>query len=144
MASRFAAGRQRDHLAMSDDEFDRRLGANETAFGADWLSTSDTSLARLWQRKDGMAVNQLCLLGDAISGLEGIDPNWVADHVKKIKSTDANSRRGSLFELMGVNPPSASDGEVDHTQPSGLRCHRCGGAAHWNRPPSGAEYPNVH
>ncbi|MGJ5041902.1 MULTISPECIES: hypothetical protein [unclassified Bradyrhizobium] len=103
MASRFAAGRQRDHLAMPDDEFDRRLGAIETAFGADWLATSDTSLGKLWRRKDAAAVNQLCLLGDAIAGLEGIDPNWVADHVKKIKSTDANSRRGSLFELMGVS-----------------------------------------
>jgi hypothetical protein len=101
MTSRFAAWRQRGHLSMSDQEFDRRLGAIESAFGANWLSTGDTGLAKLWQRKDGAAVNQLCLLGDAIAGLNGIDPKWVADHVKKIKGTDANSRRGSSSNCWG-------------------------------------------
>ena len=103
MASRYAVGRQRGHLPMSDAEFDRRLGAIETAFGTDWLTTSDANLPKLWQRKDAFAVNQLCLLGDALAGFAAIDSKWVREHVKKIKSGDANERRGSMFELLGAN-----------------------------------------
>jgi hypothetical protein len=103
MATDYKAGRQHAHLAMSDQEFDRRLGAIEQAFGVDWLTKGDAALARLWQRKDGFAVNQLCLLGDAIAGLNAIAPKWVRDQVDKIESTDANSRRGAMFELLGVN-----------------------------------------
>jgi hypothetical protein len=88
---------------MSDQEFNRRLGAIEDAFGADWLTKGDAALTKVWQRKDGFAVNQLCLLGDAIAGLKVIDAKWVKDHVEKIKSTDANARRGSMFELLGAN-----------------------------------------
>jgi hypothetical protein len=88
---------------MSNDEFNRRFGAIETAFGAEWLATSDTALSRLWRRKDGFAVNQLCLLGDAIAGFDSIDAKWVKEHVQKIKAPDANSRRGSMFELLGAN-----------------------------------------
>jgi hypothetical protein len=57
----------------------------------------------LWQRRDGFAVNQLCLLGDAIARLSTIAPRWVEKHVKKIKGSDANERRGSMFELLGAN-----------------------------------------
>lgn len=99
----YRAGRQSAHLAMDDEEFNRRLGAIEEAFGAKWLTESDAALARLWQSKDGFAVSQLCLLGDAIAGFNLIDPKWVTDHVEKIKSPDANSRRGSMFELLGAN-----------------------------------------
>jgi hypothetical protein len=70
MATDYAAGRQRDHLAMSDDEFNRRLAAIEAAFGVEWLTTSVAALSMLWQRKDGFAVNQLCLVGDAIAGFK--------------------------------------------------------------------------
>src|SRR5574337_52577 len=103
MATDYKAGRQHAHLAMSDQEFNRRLGAIEQTFGVDWLTKGDAALARLWRRKDGFAVNQLCLLGDAIAGFNGIDPKWVKDQVGKIKSTDANSRRGAMFELLGAN-----------------------------------------
>ena len=88
---------------MSDAEFNRRMGAVADAFGLDWLSAGDAALQALWQRKDGFAVNQLCLVGDAIAGFSVIDPKWVQDHVGKLKGADANSRRGSMFELLGGN-----------------------------------------
>jgi len=99
----FKAGRQHAHLQMSDAEFNRRLGAVATAFGEDWLASGKEALPKLWQRKDGFAVNQLCLLGDAIAGLNSIDRKWVDEHVRKIKGRDANERRGSIFELLGAN-----------------------------------------
>jgi hypothetical protein len=88
---------------MTDAEFNRRLGAIEAAFGAGWLAGRDAPVARLWQRKDGFAVNQLCLLGDAIAGFNAIDAKWLNEHIQKIQGTDANSRRGSMFELLGAN-----------------------------------------
>jgi hypothetical protein len=103
MTTNYKAGRQSAHLNMGDQEFNRRLGAVAGAFGIDWLSAGDRALQALWQRKDGFAVNQLCLLGDAIAGFNEIDPKWVKDHVKKIKGPDANGRRGSMFELLGAN-----------------------------------------
>ncbi|MCK9913693.1 hypothetical protein MXD81_31375 [Microbacteriaceae bacterium K1510] len=103
MATDYKAGRQHEHLAMDGGEFNRRLGAIDAAFGAAWLTTSDASLAGLWQRTDAFAVNQLCLLGDAIAGFNSTDPKWVREHVAKIKGTEANSRRGSMFELLGAN-----------------------------------------
>lgn len=103
MTSHYAVGRQRDHLPMTDAEFDRRLGAIERAFDAAWLATADAVLPNLWRRKDAFAVNQLCLFGDAVAGFEAIDPKWLRSHVEKIKGGDANERRGSMFELMGAN-----------------------------------------
>jgi hypothetical protein len=103
MTTDYAAGRQRNHLPMTDAEFNLRLGAIEAAFGAGWLASSDAALAGLWRRKDAFAVNQLCLLGDAVAGFNAIDAKWVKEHVDKIKGTDANSRRGSMFELLGAN-----------------------------------------
>jgi hypothetical protein len=113
VTSRFTEGRQCDHLPT--DDADRWLGAIARAFNADWLTTSDTSLGKLWRRNDGAAVNQLCLLGDAIAGLNRIGAKWVASHVKKIKSSDANSRRGSLFELLAINLFRQSPQEVKPT-----------------------------
>jgi len=103
MTRDYRTGRQSEHLHMSDAEFNRRMGAVADAFGLDWLSAGDAALQALWQRKDGFAVNQLCLLGDAIAGFSVIDPKWVQDHVGKLKDADANSRRGSMFELLGGN-----------------------------------------
>ena len=103
MTSKYKAGRQSAHLNMSDEEFDRRLSAIADAFGADWLNAGTHPLQALWQRKDGFAVNQLCLLGDAIAGLGAINARWVEKHVEKIKGLDANERRGSMFELLGAN-----------------------------------------
>jgi hypothetical protein len=104
MTQNYKTGRQSDHLEMGDDEFNRRLGAIADAFGRAWLdSQGGHPLQLLWQRKDGFAVNQLCLLGDAIAGLRPIDPRWVDDQIKKVKGNDTNSRRGAMFELLGVN-----------------------------------------
>lgn len=88
---------------MNEEEFNRRLRAIADAFGTAWLTTSTDALPKLWRRKDAFAVNQLCILGDAISGFNSIDKNWVKMHVKKIKGPDANERRGSMFELLGAN-----------------------------------------
>lgn len=103
MTNDYKAGRQTVHLRMSDEEFNRRLGAVAEAFGLDWLSAGDHPLQLLWQRKDGFAVNQLCLLGDAIAGLVTIDRAWTNEHVAKIKNGTPNERRGSMFELLAAN-----------------------------------------
>jgi hypothetical protein len=103
MTQNYKTGRQSEHLHMPDEEFNRGMGAIADAFGLDWLGAGDAALQALWQRNDGFAVNQLCLLGDAIAGFKTIDPKWVQDHVAKLKSADANSRRGSMFELLGGN-----------------------------------------
>lgn len=88
---------------MPDGEFNRRMGAVAEAFGLDWLDKGDAAIQKLWQRKDGSAVNQLCSLGDAIAGFKSGSPKWMRDHVKVIKGADANDRRGSMFELIGGN-----------------------------------------
>lgn len=103
MTQNYRIGRQSEQLNMPDEEFNRRLGAVADAFGLDWLARGNAALQALWQRKDGAAVNELCLLGDAIAGFNEIDPKWVQDHIEKLKSADANSRRGSMFELLGGN-----------------------------------------
>ncbi len=88
---------------MPDAEFNRRMGAVADAFGLDWLKKGDAAIQKLWQRKDGSAVNQLCLLGDAIAGFKTDSAKWVQEHVKALKGADANDRRGSMFELLGGN-----------------------------------------
>src|SRR5258706_5849757 len=103
MTQNYRIGRQSEHLHMPDEEFNRRMGAVAHAFDVDWLTTGNAALQALWQRKDGAAVSELCLLGDAIAGFNEIDPKWVQDHIEKLKSADANSRRGSMFELLGGN-----------------------------------------
>src|ERR1700733_3716320 len=103
MTSHYAANRQTAHLKMSNDELERRLGAIAKAFGPTWLEGTGHPLQALWQRKDGFATNELCLLGDAIAGLTIVDLPWVKHHVAKIKGTQANERRGSMFELLGIN-----------------------------------------
>jgi hypothetical protein len=60
-------------------------------------------LQSLWQRKDGPAANQLFLFGASLAGLIPIDRGWVERHVDKIKGSEVNERRGSMFELLGVN-----------------------------------------
>jgi hypothetical protein len=103
MATDYKAGRQTIHLKMSDDELDRRLGAVADAFGSEWLSAANGHpLQALWQRQDGFAVSQLCILGHALAGLDPIDPRWVKEHVDKIKANEVNERRGSMFELLGT------------------------------------------
>jgi hypothetical protein len=99
----YSASRQIAHLSIGVDEFNRLFGAIEGAFGKKWLSKGDAPLPTLWQRKDAFAVNQLCLLGDAIHGFNAVYPNWVKNHVQRIKVGDANSRRGSTFELIAAN-----------------------------------------
>ena len=46
MATDYKAGRQHTHLAMSDQEFNRRLIAIEQAFGAGWLTKGDATRSR--------------------------------------------------------------------------------------------------
>jgi hypothetical protein len=100
----YKTGRQSAHLHMSDEEFNRRFGAVASGLGIEWLKAAgDHPIQVLWQRKDGFAVNQLCLLGDAIAGFNEIDSKWTNDHIGKIKGVDANARRGSMFELLGAN-----------------------------------------
>jgi len=103
MAQDYTANRQTAHLNAAPAEINRRFAALESAFGAAWLNAGAAPLQSLWQRKDALAVNQLFLLGDAVEGLSVIDHPWVTDHVGKIKSNDLNNRRGSMFELLGVN-----------------------------------------
>lgn len=103
MTEDYRAGRQTVHLNMADDEFHTRMGAVANAFGSAWLQQGDHPLQALWQRKDCFAVNQLCLLGDAIAGLKPIDPRWVDDRIEKIKGSNINTRRGFMFKLLGVN-----------------------------------------
>jgi hypothetical protein len=103
MVTNYKAGRQTVHLNMSDDDLDRLLGAVADAFESKWLSAADCHpLKALWQRQDGFAVSQLCILGHALAGLNPIDRRWVKEHVAKIKGGDINERRGSMFELLGV------------------------------------------
>jgi hypothetical protein len=98
MTQDYRTGRQSEHLNMAGEEFNRRMGAVANAFGLNGLSAGDAALPALWQRKDGFAVNQLCLLGDALAGFNEIDPKWVRERVEKLKGADANGRRGSVFE----------------------------------------------
>src|SRR3984893_5666415 len=103
MTRDFVSCRQIAHLKMSEYELDRRLGAIAEAFDPAWLEGAGHPLQNLWQRKDGFATNQLCLLGDAIAGLKPIDAPWVKRHVEKIKGRQSNERRGSMFEMLGTN-----------------------------------------
>ncbi len=102
--------RQTAHLAvLGDAEIDKRLHALVSSCGLDWLEAAGGDpLQVLWSRRDGMATSQLVLVGDAMLSFGQIDPKWVAAQVRIVKSGDANRRRGSMFELLGLNLLGAS------------------------------------
>ena len=101
-----------DHLANRQnalpeadrDELNARLDAVAKCFGADWLAGSGGNpIQVLWSRKDAQSTNELLLLGDAIVNLSAADPRWVQQEVDLVKTGDAGTRAGHLFELLGLN-----------------------------------------
>jgi len=74
-----------------------------STFYESWLlSPGDHPLQSLWQRHDAQSTIELYTLACAIEIFQDLDPQWVKYQIEEIKSTNANNRRGALFELIGL------------------------------------------
>ncbi len=76
-----------------------------SAFDVTWLNqpSGKNRIQMLWSRQDGLATNQLALLGDALNRLAPRNTDWVARRIKAIKSETTENRKGDLFELLGLS-----------------------------------------
>lgn len=92
-----------DFLDIPPEQSTRSLSTVEQSFGLDWLAASNGThkLQRLWQRSDSLATIELITLGDAIALVKAIDPVWMTDRIKDIKTSNATSH-GHLFEVLGI------------------------------------------
>lgn len=101
----FTVGRNNPLENLEHVEFNNLLGSVAAAFGKEWLapSSSTNRIQTLWSRQDGVATNQLAILGDAIKRLAPQNANWVARRIRAIKSESAENRKGDLFELLGLS-----------------------------------------
>jgi hypothetical protein len=104
-AEEFAIGRNNPLANVEAVELNNLLGAVVAAFGMDWLelSSGTNRIQTLWSRKDGLATNQLAIMGDAIKRLAPQNADWVARRILAIKSESAENRKGDLFELLGLS-----------------------------------------
>jgi hypothetical protein len=102
---KYVARFQTAHMAsLGDAEIERRLEALVRHFEEPWLSAENGHpIQKLWSRKDGLATNQLVLVGDALLFGEAVDVAWLARQVSEIKTGPDNNRRGAMFELLGAN-----------------------------------------
>jgi hypothetical protein len=98
------SNRQNGLPEASRTELNSRLAAVAKCFGADWLVRNDGNPVQvLWSRKDAQSTNELLLLGDAIVNFAAADTAWVTRQINDIKTADAGTRAGALFELLGLN-----------------------------------------
>ena len=101
----FAVGRNNPIENVDRAELNNLLGVLAAAFGQDWLASPSAAnrIQTLWSRQDGLATNQLAILGDSIKRLAPLNADWVARRVQAIKSESAKNRKGDLFELLGLS-----------------------------------------
>lgn len=80
------------------------LATVERHFTRQWLTQTPimSPLQQLWQRDELESRLELHWLGSALERLEPIDRAWLADQVHKARGTDANNRRGAIFEIVGL------------------------------------------
>ena len=85
-------------------ELNGYLATLATEFGQDWLERDDRNpIQILWKRRDGLATNELLLLGQAVRTLMKANAAWTRRQVKRMRSTEAGTRAGAIFEVFGLN-----------------------------------------
>jgi hypothetical protein len=101
----FTIGRNNPIENVGPAELNALLGQVAAEFGPDWLAlpSGTNRIQTLWSRQDGLATNQLAILGDAIKRLTPLNADWVACRIQAIKSESAENRKGDLFELLGLS-----------------------------------------
>ena len=99
MTEDFAVGRNNplenvDHAALNN-----LLSYVANAFDVAWLAqpSATNRIQTLWSRQDGLATNQLAILGDAVKRLAPLNADWVACRINAIKSESATNRKGDLI-----------------------------------------------
>jgi hypothetical protein len=100
----YLAGRQNLIREAPIEELNGYLATLATEFGQDWLTRDDNNpIQVLWKRRDGLATNELLLLGQAISAMLQANGPWTRRQISGMKSTDAGTRAGAMFEVLGLN-----------------------------------------
>lgn len=96
--------RGRQNPGLPTDKLSDALNAIEAAFTTKWLDSHKSHpLGMLWRRGDFLATNQLFWLGTAIDHLHAVNAEWIQHHVRRIKKGQRNERRGSMFEILGLD-----------------------------------------
>jgi hypothetical protein len=104
-AEDFTVGRNNPLENVGSAELNSLFCAVASAFGPPWLNqpSGANRIQALWSRQDGLATNQSAVLGDALNRLTPLNPEWIAQRIKAIKSETAKNRKGDLFELLGLS-----------------------------------------
>ena len=109
----FLRGRNNPLRNVADAEINAKLASVVEWFGENWLEKgSKNPVQRIWHRQDGLATDELVILGDALQRLESENERWVQKTVNKIKTADDNNRSGAVFELIGLSLFEAGDQRV--------------------------------
>lgn len=107
-------GRNNPFTSVGNDEVRHKFETVASKFGLDWLrETGHHPLKRLWSRDDGLATNQIALIGDALERMATTAETWLSNIVKKIRNGNDNNRIGAAFELLGLSLFFAPDQTVD-------------------------------
>lgn len=103
--SDFTTGRNNPLENVSSAELNTLFSSVASAFDISWLTEPSGSnrIQKLWSRQDGLATNQIAILGDALTRLTPLNPGWVIQRVNSIKAESAENRKGDLFELLGLS-----------------------------------------
>ncbi|MCX6339225.1 MAG: hypothetical protein NTX71_04820 [Candidatus Aureabacteria bacterium] len=81
------------------------------SFTLEWLKVNGSNPVQiLWKRNDFLASTEIILLGCSIKKIKNIDLKWVIKTIEKIKTDDANNRKGAMLEVIIAaalhNPPN--------------------------------------
>jgi len=94
---------RQNNTGKTDEQLEPIFKSLADTFSYKWLKTPGAHpLQQLWLRRDILATNELYLFGDAVLRLKSIDPKWLADQVKLVKTDHVNNRNGAMFEINAV------------------------------------------
>jgi len=113
IAEDYLRGRNNPLRDRPDAEVRGKLASVVEHFGKNWLEKDGNHpLQKLWRRQDGLATNELLILGDALQRLRVGNENWLWKAVNRVKTGDPNNRAGAIFELIGLSLLSAENQRI--------------------------------
>jgi hypothetical protein len=95
---------KRQNPKLPEKKLEQALTNIKKYFQIDWLEkvTNKNPVAKVWNRKDWLATNELFTLGSCIESLKIEDERWLKTQVKQIKTGGINQINGAIFEILGI------------------------------------------
>ena len=109
----YLRGRNNPLHNVAESEVNGKLASVVEHFGKNWLEKGgNRPIQKLWLRQDGLATDELAILGDSLQRLYIGNDKWVRKIVNTIKTGDHKNRIGKSFELIGLSLFAAKNQSV--------------------------------